>query len=287
MENKIECSYIPPMHSAPRRRIWTVIICMILTACASSQAPHPDIQTIATSQHLTFQVITARNGYQVVTLSKFFNSPLPIHIYLEGDGHAWNHSDQPSNDPTPQDLTVINLISQDKNANILYVARPCQFVWSQQCQVTDWTNGRYSEKMISAIQDAVLAYPASNRELIGYSGGAVVALLLLNRVPNITGLVTVAGNLAPDQFSVWHHVSPLTQSLPTQSALLASATRPQRHWVGAEDDVIPPELSSQMLTPINHSPFVQQRVLPGASHHNGWQAHWAEIIAEPLPNAAN
>jgi len=260
---------------------------MILTACASSQSPPPDIQTIATGQHLTFQVIIARNGYQVATLSKISNSALSTHIYLEGDGHAWKHFDQPSDDPTPQNLTVINLISQDKNANILYVARPCQFVWSQQCQMTDWTDGRYSEKMISAIQDAVLAYPASNRELIGYSGGAAVALLLLNRIPNITGMITVGGNLDPDQFSAWHHVSPLTQSLPTQEALLASANLPQRHWVGAKDDVIPPELSSQMLSPINHSPYVQQRILSGASHHDGWQAYWAEIIQEPLPNAAN
>jgi len=275
------------MHHILRRCFWAAIIGMGLVSCTSSESSHPNIQTIAASHHLTFQLITARSGYQVATLSKIFNPALPTHIYLEGDGHAWNHFDQPSTDPTPQDLLVIDLMSQDHNANLLYVARPCQFVWSAQCQVTDWTDGRYSERMISAIQDAVLTYPASHRVLIGYSGGAAVALLLLNRVPNITGLITVAGNLDPDQFSAWHHVSPLTQSLPTQTALLASTTLPQRHWVGAEDDVIPPMLSSQMLAPITHSPVVQQRILPGTSHHDGWQAHWAEIIQDPLPNAAN
>jgi len=29
------------------------------------------------------------------------------------------------------------------------------------------------------------------------------------------------------------------------------------------------------------------RMVERVQHHNGWQAHWAEIIQEPLPGAAN
>lgn len=74
--------------------------------------------------------------------------PHILWIMIEGDGRAWLNMREPSLDPTPVDAVGWRLAQNIARANVLYLARPCQFLSSLElnaCSIDDWTNARFSE----------------------------------------------------------------------------------------------------------------------------------------------
>ena len=86
--------------------------------------------------------------------------------------------------------------------NVAYLARPCQFMpmdRNPQCAVPYWTGKRYTPEVIASMNDAVdrlvARVPGQPVNLIGYSGGGAVAVLIAARRHDVATLRTVAGNL--------------------------------------------------------------------------------------------
>ena len=199
----------------------------------------------------------------------------PLHIYIEGDGYAWRTPYLPSSDPTPRRQMLLKLAQKDEAANVVYLARPCQYVWTQnKCDVPYWTSARYSAEVVSAMQDAAQYYINKTKTrdvtLIGYSGGATVAAALSVRLPHVKKLITVAGVLDQRAWTDFHGDSPLTQSIDADSYREQIAAVPQTHYAGAKDDVVPPLLIQNFVdslqNPVNATVIIQ----PDATHTGGW-----------------
>lgn len=212
----------------------------------------------------------------------------PLRIYLEGDGRAWITRRQVSLDPTPRDPVALRLAAADASANVVWLARPCQFVsgadW-RSCNPHDWTDQRYAPRIVAAIDLAVESLRAAagseQVELVGFSGGGALAVLVAARRNDIAAIRTVAGNLDIEAFAATHRISPLTGSLNPRDAAAAVADIPQLHLVGADDPVVPPLLAESFQTGLPHRRCSRSRVVEGVAHQSGWAERWRELLAWP------
>lgn len=208
-----------------------------------------------------------------------------LHVYLDGDGTPWLGPGRPALDPSPDDPLVLRLMAADQGP-ALYLGRPCYagLAATPGCHPWYWTHGRYSEPVIASMA-AVLEAVVAEREvarlvLIGYSGGGALAMLLAQRFPQTSAVVTLAGNLDPDRWAEHHGYTPLRGSLnPSRLEPLAAGVH-QIHFVGAEDRVVPPELIAEALRGQQNA---RLRVIPGLSHTCCWEPLWPELLRGEIP----
>lgn len=207
-------------------------------------------------------------------------------IYIEGDGLAWINRHKPSLDPTPINPTGLKLALADSKNQVAYLARPCQFVRNERCQVPIWTSARFSAEVIESMNIAVsklkAQYGAKTLQLVGYSGGGAVAALLAARRTDVTALVTVAGNLDHQTWTALQQISPLHESLNAADAWQDLVNIPQIHFVGGRDSVMPVQVAQayQHRFPKKSPPVI--KVIEKADHQCCWVDIWPRLL-EQLP----
>ncbi|OED40721.1 hypothetical protein AB833_11745 [Chromatiales bacterium (ex Bugula neritina AB1)] len=187
----------------------------------------------------------------VVYKTPMSNRDAPLHVYIEGDGISWRSRYVISNDPTPRDPLMLQMMALD-SSDSLYVGRPCYFGYARDtnCHSDYWTYARYSDEVVSSMERVIASQADgySSLVLIGHSGGAALALLLAERLRNVTAVVTVAGNLDVAAWTSHHRYTPLYQSIdPALQPPLAAHIR-QLHLLGGQDEVIPPRLVGAWLS---------------------------------------
>jgi pimeloyl-ACP methyl ester carboxylesterase len=209
-----------------------------------------------------------------------------LHIYVDGDGNPWIGPGRPAADPTPRNPLVLRLMAGDPSPAV-YLGRPCHAETMDQgsCGVWDWTHGRYAEKIVASMAEAtrrIIANRTFDRlVLIGFSGGGTLAMLMAERIPGLTDVVTLAGNLDVEAWTRQHGYSALTGSLdPAKLRPLRRGIR-QWHWIGADDRRVPPEL---LLGAVQSGPHVRVTVLPGMDHTCCWEETWPRLLREITPN---
>lgn len=184
--------------------------------------------------------------YSVATIQKITDSTTPVHIYIEGDGHAFDSHGRATNDPTPHSRFMRRMAMVDNSPNVVYIARPCQFVMDDKCNVSDWTTGRFSKSMVDSVTDAIKAI-VGNRPviLIGYSGGAMISGLIIQNHTEIDvkKWITVAGVLNHSDWTRYFNDSPLIHSLNLDTL----PHLPQTHYIVEKDVVVPNNLSKQWV----------------------------------------
>lgn len=180
--------------------------------------------------------------YQIMTYQKNSDSSSPVHIYIEGDGYAFDAYGQPTRNPTPRNTMLRDMAAADAAPNVVYLARPCQYVMSDACNVADWTNGRFSQKIIDTMTAAIKSV-ANGRDvvLIGYSGGAMISGIIINQNPdiNVKHWVTIAGVLNHADWTEYFQDMPLDTSINMDTLPQISQT----HFVAEHDKIVPYELS--------------------------------------------
>lgn len=226
-------------------------IFMGLAGCATTVRVLPD----------SFAYVPLHFGdFDIVTYQKMSDARAPIRIYIEGDGNAFDATGAPTDNPTPRRDTVRHMAVQDSAPNVIYMARPCQYIMSDKCKVSDWTSGRFSPRIISAMSDAVRSI-AGNREivLIGYSGGALVSGLIITQNPdlNVSQWITVAGVLNHGDWTRYFSDTQLLDSMDMDEFPHV----PQTHYVAAHDTVVPQQLSKKWT----HDKII---ILPNTRHDN-------------------
>ena len=214
----------------------------------------------------------------------------PIDIYIEGDGHAWQSRSAPALDPTPRQAMGLKLAAKDPAANVVYLARPCQFTGhDSNCDAVYWTSKRYSREVIAAMNDAVSHYadlaPGSGLHLIGYSGGGTLAVLIAMLRNDVASIRTVAGNLDVDEVTRLHSVSPMPLSVNPINEAYRVAAIPQIHFSGAADRVVPPSIAQRFARAAGGT-CVQTRIIAGVGHESGWDERWPSLLTE-LPRCGN
>ena len=208
--------------------------------------------------------------FTLASWQKITDPAAPIRVYIEGDGHAFNHMGRPTTDPTPKSDFVRHLAFNDPNPNVVYLARPCQYIHDDRCFPSDWTTGRFSKAVLDSMGNATKQIVGDKKVvLIGYSGGALVSGMIINRNPdlNVSRWMTIAGVLNHAAWTTTMHLQPLVDSL--DMAVLPKIA--QLHLVGEYDRIVPPELTQQFV------PSDKMVIVPGADHANGYE-HYFSII---------
>lgn len=216
-------------------------------------------------------------------------------VYIEGDGLAWLGRTTKSLDPTPTNPIALALAAQDPSNNVIYLARPCQYSKlidpTKSCSNDYWTERRFSPDVIASMNMALdylkTKFGLNGFHLIGYSGGGAVATLLAARRNDILSLRTVAGNLDHETVNNDHHVSPLIGSLNARDVAAKLATIPQHHFLGAQDQVVTPDVYQSFRKAMGESHCIRMSLVPEANHEQGWTEHWPSLLQQPVDCAAS
>lgn len=190
--------------------------------------------------------------YVLSTWYKITDPGKPLVVYIEGDGHSFNANGTVSSNPTPKSIFLREIAANDPRANVVYIARPCQYFQTEACSAADWTTGRFSQKILDSTDVAVKSFMKKAKTekiiLVGYSGGATLGGLIAVRHPNqILHFSSIAGVLDHKQWTEYHKDLPLSDSLNLVDFRSLFLTIPQHHYVGAKDSIVPPVLTQAIL----------------------------------------
>lgn len=257
----------------------SVLYCVafLLTGCA---APETLLNREAERLHLTRSVVQGTDFQHLVYFHKTHDQDGELHVYLDGDGSPWLRHRFVSGNPTPRNPLVLRLMAQDPALSV-YLGRPCYFGFGARppCSAMLWTDQRYSntviDSMIAALRNIRHLLRSQKAVLIGFSGGGTLAMLMAERLEDVDGIVTIAGNLDPDAWTDRHHYAPLTGSEnPTRHPPLPGSIF-QLHLAGEKDTNVSPDLIRSAL---QRQPSPQLIVLPEADHDCCWEQPWPFIL---------
>lgn len=278
--------------SGPRRwagflRVLPALLGALLAGC---QSPREALQQLADEHGRQLEILPGQPFPLAVLAPQGTATAMRLRVYLEGDGHAWATTTQPSLDPSPHNLLVARLAVDDPTPNA-YLARPCQFVMAPACEPSLWTNRRFSQEMVTSVSQALdqmkPRYGNREFELVGYSGGAALALLLAAQREDVAQLQTLAGNLSPRLWAEMKGLSPFTGSLDPLDYRDRIASISQRHLAGDADDVVPASLAKAYLEQLRPYACSQVVISPATDHEQGWKSTWKTWRDQPLYGGNN
>lgn len=277
---------IPPFRFAS---LCTGLLYLCLTGCVevpSSAELNQRAETLARPAGLLRGQVRT-DSFVLTDFSRISSPDLPLTIYIEGDGFAWRTRSQPSADPTPLKPQALALASVDPAANVVYLARPCQFTpmsANPRCSVVYWTGKRFAEEVVQAMDQAVSHFarqvPGQPIHLVGFSGGAGIAALIAARRQDIATLRSVAGNLDTVEFNRLHRTTPMPESLNAIDVAPRLTTLAQIHYYGSNDKVVPATIA-QRFAQATAGHCTQVRAVAGMSHNSDWAQQWPALLAVP------
>ena len=235
------------------KRLFSLWIASMLSACALSppQADNMLAKQIETS-HFTMSV------WEKGDIQK----GAPLRIYFEGDGN-----------PNPVHTIAFEFAKKDTAQNVIYIARPCQ--WSEDKICTKKTeiyqSARFNPEIIAEMHELaqylVRKYQAPSVELVGYDGGAVIALNLATKLPT-SRVITIAGITDINAFNELHDLPLMSEDEAENPAdnLVLLAEIPQVHYVGKEDTVTPRRLVERFVSRMKNPKSAVVKVVPDTKH---------------------
>ncbi|AXL50481.1 esterase [Paraburkholderia caffeinilytica] len=277
-----------------RARIAAAVLAMLLlpgamTGCTGLD-PNVHADSLAASAGLIREQVDA-GGFVLTAFARISRPDQPLTVYIEGDGYAWMSRSMPSPDPTPHQAMGLALAAADGSANVVYLARPCQFTpmsLNPRCGIPYWTGKRFAPEVVASLNGAVDRFlarlnpqpgqRAHRLNLVGYSGGGALAVLVAARRTDVVSIRTVAGNLDDEYVNRLHGVSPMPESENAIDVAARVAAIAQIHFTGADDTVVPPEVA-QRFVEREGAQCAQVRTVPGVGHDGDWAARWPALLA--------
>lgn len=270
------------------RSIFLVFFLTFLSSCAQQNlvARVSYADELASRASFKKEVLKTQNFY-LLTYSRINDASQQLNVYIEGDGFAWKNKYVASDNPTPKNPLALKLAISDPNQNILYVARPCQYVdlkLDGLCQKKFWTNGRFAKEVIASTNEVIETFVKRRGfkkvNLFGYSGGGAVAVLVAALRDDVALIGTVAGNLNHKKLSEIHNISPLDDSLDAIDVAEKVKNIPQFHLIGGKDRAVPPEVVMSFVRKVN-TPFGDAKfeIIEEAGHQYD---KWDEVVVNFL-----
>jgi len=263
--------------------LFIALLCLSACSRISVDKRGDDAKKIATKANMGEQIIKAKL-FDLTTWQRVEDPYATVNVYIEGDGLAWLNKRKASNNPTPVDPIGLKLAALDRGSNVIYIARPCQYTgWNKDgyCSSVYWTTGRTAPEVIESFQSALdqikEQYHSYKFNLIGYSGGASVAVLVAAGRNDVKSIRTVAGNTAYEIMSAYHQVSPMSDSIDPISVAYELRDTPQLHFVGGDDKVVPINVFNKWAAVSNNSACVKNFVIEDAEHNDGWVEQWGRL----------
>jgi dienelactone hydrolase len=268
------------------RLLFALLIAAIVVAggCASID-PGAHADDIAQQAGFRRETVPTQE-FLLTAFSRIDGNGEILDVYIEGDGFAWRDRATPSTDPTPHEAMGLRLAAADPSPNVVYLARPCQFTphaMDPHCATRYWTDKRFAPEVITSIAEALDVFaarlPQAKINLIGYSGGGAVAVLLAAQRPgSIASIRTIGGNLDHGAVNRLHKVSEMPDSLNPIDVAGAVTAIPQTHFSGGEDAIVPPAIATRFRQ-ASGGECVKAVVVPGMTHTGNWAAIWPRLLA--------
>ena len=291
-DNKNPCAFLQKTTLDQRYKnyfracfIITMLAPFILSCCAGQKIKDNLANDIAKASNLQ-PIFISTLTFQLKGYFRFLNPKAPLTVYIEGDGRAYLHRNMPSINPTPKNPLALRLAAIDLGENVLYLARPCQYVNFQlekSCKIPYWTQKRFSKEVILAVDEAidkmVLKAGVDRIHLVGYSGGGAVAALVASRRKDVASLRTLAGYMDHVSLNSQVGVSPLKGSLDPIKAAPNLKWIPQMHYSGKQDKVIPKWVAKNFIRAVGNKNCTFIR-LDNATHAKGWEKVWRNVWSE-------
>jgi hypothetical protein len=265
--------------SLRRARAGFLALVLLAAGCQS-----PDLAHLARDSDLRLLSVVETNLPQRYLLRRQVPPGDRLRVYLGGDGRPWRDR-RPATAPTGRRQLGLQLFLADAAAGA-YLGRPCYQVETEsfpECTPDLWTSARYGERVVRAMHTALesVRREAGVRkvELVGYSGGGTLALLLAARDRDVERVLTVAPLLDPPAWTAHHGLLPLTDSLSPLDANRTGAFS-EAHLLGELDSVVPPHLAA---TYAEHFPAARFSVVDGFDHQCCWLQHWPDLLERIAP----
>lgn len=260
----------------------TLLISMVAGCATLNRNAHAD--SLAGPAGLKRELINT-DSFVLTAFSRISRPGAPLDLYIEGDGLAWISRNEPSLDPTPSEALGLALAAKDPTPNVVYLARPCQFTpmeMNPRCSVPYWTGKRFAPEVVASMNEAVSQFaargPGQRINLVGYSGGGALAVLIAARRADVASIRTVAGNLDDEFVNRLHDVSSMPQSENAIDFASRVAAIPQIHFSGAEDTVVPPSVAQRFVNAAGVR-CARALTIPDLAHDSDWSVRWPGLQA--------
>lgn len=265
-----------------------VLLALMLAACAPSRMTEGP--KLARAAGWRWDILPA-GMFDLAVASSSRTGSETLVVYLEGDGFAYVHARQPSQDPTPTDPVSLRLaLAHPGQAAVAWVGRPCQYTLSdhgRNCAVSFWTGHRYAPAVVDSMGLAVDALKqragAARVILVGYSGGGALAVLLAARRQDVTAIVTVAADLDLAYWTSRDGLTPLVGSLDPAQAATAVGALPQVHFTGSKDDTIGTDVVASFMRQLPPGAPARMVEIAGFTHGCCWARDWSGLAAGLVP----
>lgn len=232
---------------------YLLLLTLLLSGCAWIRpTPSGFVDKQIETEYLTFSV-WEKEGIE---------SGKPLRIYLEGDGN-----------PNPSDRIALYYAEQDQTQNVIYVGRPCQWTQDKLCKTKPeiYKEQRFHPEIIREIEEVILylsnKYKAPSVELVGYDGGATIALNLASQM-NVSKVITIAGILDTDTYTRQNDLTEMPDAQNPADKLIILANIPQIHYVGGQDEITPRRVAERFVAKMKHPKSAIVKSVPGIGHSN-------------------
>jgi hypothetical protein len=265
------------------KKIFIIIfVILALNSCSSTSVEYRS-NYLNNINNNEFKNFVYQNYIDIYSLQRITNQNEVI-VYIEGDGLSWIDRFTPSSDPTPVDPLTFKLAKLDQSPNVIYLARPCQYIISNECRKEIWTKLQYSKDILGLYEQILeeIAQKHSEVHLIGYSGGSVIAMHLASLDnEKVKSVRTIAGNINPNEFTKLLNLSSYQTSINLDLMDDKIKDISQTHYYGNNDEVISKEiyLNYQDQYPNNSCVKITK---VNASHNKGWQKFWIDNFSNYL-----
>ncbi|WP_101758301.1 alpha/beta hydrolase [Oceanicoccus sp. KOV_DT_Chl] len=272
--------------------IRTIAVTFFVVSILSCAAPDFEARLSAADQQAAAAGFIASyietEPFTLRVYHKINNSQLPLRIYIEGDGNSWITRYRPSLNPTPHNPVALTLALADQQAeNIVYLARPCHYrptAADAACTVKYWTIASYGSDVVTSLNEAIdelkQQFNNSQLELVGFSGGGALALLLAAHRHDVVSVRTVAANIDVRAFTDYHKVSEMRESLNPVDFSQQLAVIPQLHFSGVDDQVVPVSIAESYLSKLPQQQCARLVRVADQDHHHGWPQRWPQLLQQ-------
>jgi len=203
-------------------------------------------------------------------------------VFIDGDGSPWiDGGRRVAADPTARAPLALKMAAVTPGS-VLYLGRPCYLEPTEppECSQNLWTADRYSQTVVESMTAAATSFITQHHIrhvlLVGYSGGATIAALMVRSLPHADGFVSVAGNLDPDRWAQLHGYLPLVGSLNPALQPALPTNLPQWYLIGQRDTNVPPAATVRYIERVAPD---RVRSYPRFDHSCCWVAEWPAIYA--------
>jgi poly(3-hydroxybutyrate) depolymerase len=210
-------------------------------------------------------------------------------VFIDGDGSPWGDSGRRvADDPSAREPLALELAARTPGS-VVYLSRPCYLNRQVQagCAQKYWTSERYSDEIVASMVHAATEYAQQHRFtrvlLVGYSGGGTIAALMGREMPLAVGVVTIAGNLDPDEWTRLHGYLPLAGSRNPATEPALPQNKLQWHLIGAKDTNVPYSAAQRYLERV---PADRVWRYAKFDHACCWIRAWPAIFAQIRPEFA-